>query len=158
MRRLGLASIVLAAGGFAGDWLQSKGTPESMAKAVAAGLTGAAIGYQFFGVKGAIIGALAGIAFEGATQLTSYLNSRRSEITQAHIAEATAQLEAADRSTGQAQVQNMLDAKATIRKAEVQAASITDSAEKAALEESTRILKANRRSKLDAAAQVDNGC
>ena len=155
LRRLGLASIVLAAGGFAGDWLQSKGTPESMANAVSAGLTGAAIGYQFFGVKGAIIGALAGIAFEGATQLTSYLNSRRSEITQAHIAEATAQLEAADRSTGQAQVQNMLDAKAAIRKAEVQAASITDSAEKAALEESTRILKANRRSKLDAAAQVE---
>jgi hypothetical protein len=148
LRRLGLSSILLAAGGFAGEWLENKGAPEGMANAVGAGLTGAGIGYQFFGVKGMIIGAIAGIAYEGLKQLTIYLNSKRKELVMDHLNEAVAELDAVDTSEGIDRAQAMLDAKAAITRAEKAAASITNVKERAAAEEASRMLRLSHRARL----------
>lgn len=155
LRRLGLSSILLAAGGFAGDWLQDKGAPEGMANAVGAGLIAAGIGLQFFGVKGMIIGAIAGIAYEGLKQLTTYLNSKRAERVSAHLSEAMRELEVAETAEGIKKVQPVLDAKLQIMKAEAAAAKITDKEQKRAAEEAALMLRKRYRSNLTVAAQEE---
>ena len=91
LRRFGLAGILLTAASFAGDYV--KGQNETLGNAVNASLTGAGIG-SMFGIKGAIVGAIAGLIFVGLKGATDFLNGRRQETVEKFRKEFDTEIEA----------------------------------------------------------------
>ena len=82
LKRLGLAGVILTAGSFLGDYLADATGFEGLDSAVSNSALFASIG-MMFGPKGALIGALAGLAFTGIKAMTNWLRGRDDEVRNA---------------------------------------------------------------------------
>ncbi len=82
LKRLGLAGVILTAGSFLGDYLADATGFEGLDTAVSNSALFASIG-MMFGPKGALIGALAGLAFTGIKAMTNWLRGRDDEVRNA---------------------------------------------------------------------------
>ena len=82
LKRLGLAGVILTAGSFLGDYLADATGFEGLGTAVSNSALFASIG-MMFGPQGALIGALAGLAFTGIKAMVGWLRGRDDDVRNA---------------------------------------------------------------------------